>query len=65
MIEKVRIHEIAKELGIVSKDVLKKAFKVGIEAKSAQSTVTMEEAATLMKYIMNVNTKTPMSWLFR
>ncbi|MFA6197128.1 MAG: translation initiation factor IF-2 [Sulfurimonas sp.] len=53
MIEKVRVHEIAKELGIASKDVLKKATDMGIDVKSAQSTVSMEEADKLMKYIMN------------
>ena len=53
MIEKVRVHEIAKELGIVSKDVVKKAADIGIEVKSAQSSVTMEQAENLMNYIMN------------
>jgi translation initiation factor IF-2 len=53
MIEKVRVHEIAKELGIVSKDVVKKASEIGIEIKSAQSSVTMEQAESLMNYIMN------------
>ena len=59
MIEKVRVHEIAKELGIVSKDVVKKASEMGIEVKSAQSTVTMEEADKLMNFIMNGDTTTP------
>ncbi|MBU1928140.1 translation initiation factor IF-2, partial [bacterium] len=53
MIEKVRVHEIAKELGIASKDVLDKAKKMGLEVKSAQSVVTMEEAEGLANYIMN------------
>ncbi|WP_455756589.1 translation initiation factor IF-2 [Sulfurimonas sp.] len=53
MIEKVRVHEIAKELGITSKDVLKKASDLGIEAKSAQSSVSMEQADSLMNFIMN------------
>ncbi len=53
MIEKVRVHEIAKELGITSKDVLKKASEMGIEVKSAQSTVTMEQAEGLSNFIMN------------
>ncbi len=53
MIEKVRVHEIAKELGIASKDVVKKASDMGIEVKSAQSTVTMEQADSLMNFIMN------------
>ncbi|MDD2651573.1 MAG: translation initiation factor IF-2 [Sulfurimonas sp.] len=53
MSEKVRVHEIAKELGIASKDVVKKASEVGIEIKSASSSVSMEEAESLMNYIMN------------
>lgn len=53
MTEKVRVHEIAKELGIASKDVLKKASKINIEVESAQSTVTMEQAEFLMNYIMD------------
>ncbi|MFA6191330.1 MAG: translation initiation factor IF-2 [Sulfurimonas sp.] len=53
MIEKVRVHEIAKELGIASKDVLKKATDMGMDVKSAQSTVSMEQADELMKFIMN------------
>ncbi|WP_321778739.1 translation initiation factor IF-2 [Sulfurimonas sp.] len=53
MIEKVKVHEIAKELGIASKDVLKKATDMGLEVKSAQSTVTMEQAEGLANFIMN------------
>jgi len=53
MAEKVRVHEIAKELGITSKDVLKKATEMGIEVKSAQSVVSMENADSLTKFIMN------------
>ncbi|MBL0709132.1 MAG: translation initiation factor IF-2 [Sulfurimonas sp.] len=53
MIEKVKVHEIAKELGIASKDVLKKAIDMGLEVKSAQSAVTMEQAEGLANFIMN------------
>jgi len=53
MAEKVRVHEIAKELGIASKDVIKKASQIGIEVKSAQSTVSMEQAEGLTNFIMN------------
>ncbi|MBA1437520.1 MAG: translation initiation factor IF-2 [Epsilonproteobacteria bacterium] len=53
MSEKVRVHEIAKELGITSKDVLEKASKMGLDVKSAQSVVTMEQAEDLANYIMN------------
>ncbi|MDD5400222.1 MAG: translation initiation factor IF-2 [Sulfurimonas sp.] len=53
MTEKVRVHEIAKELGIASKDVVKKALDMGIDVKSANSSVTMQEAEGLMNYIMS------------
>jgi translation initiation factor IF-2 len=53
MIEKVRVHEIAKELGIASKDVLDKAKQMGLDVKSAQSVVTMEKAEQIANYIMN------------
>ncbi len=53
MTEKVRVHEIAKELGIASKDVLEKAKKMGLEVKSANSAVTMEQAENIANYIIN------------
>jgi len=53
MTEKVKVSEIAAELGITSKDVLKKALDLGIEAKAANSSVTMEQADNLMNFIMN------------
>ena len=53
MSEKVRVHEVAKELGITSKDVVKKAFDMGLDVKSANSSVTMQEAESLMNYIMS------------
>ncbi|MBW6489279.1 translation initiation factor IF-2 [Sulfurimonas sp.] len=53
MTEKVRVHEIAKELGITSKDVVKKASDIGIEIKSSNSSVSMQEAESLMNYIMS------------
>lgn len=53
MNEKVRIQEIADELGISSFDVIKSAKKNGLDAKSAQSIVKMEEAEQLANYIIN------------
>lgn len=53
MSEKVRVHEIAKELGITSKDVVKKALEMGLEIKSASSSVSMQEADALTNYIIN------------
>ncbi len=55
MMEKVRVHEIAKELGITSKEVIAKASDMKIEVKSAQSTLTMEQAESLANFIMNGN----------
>ena len=57
-IEKVRIHEVARELGIASKEVLSAAKEIKIEVKSAQSTITMEQAESLANYIMNRETQT-------
>ncbi|WP_345992338.1 translation initiation factor IF-2 [Sulfurimonas sp. HSL-1716] len=51
--EKVRVHEIAKELGVTSKEVVKKATDMGLELKTASSTVSMEEAEKIVNYIMN------------
>ena len=51
--EKVRVHEIAKELGITSKEVVKKATDMGLDLKTASSTVSMEEAEKIVNYIMN------------
>jgi len=59
MTEKVKVSEIAAELGITSKDVLKKALDLNIEAKAANSSVTMEEADNLMKFIMSGEAKAP------
>ncbi len=53
MNDKVRVHEIAKELGIVSKEVVEKANAMGMSLKTASSSVSMEEAEKIMNYIMN------------
>jgi len=52
MMDKVRVHEIAKELGINSKEVVDKAAIMGLNVKTASSTVSMEEAEKIMNYIM-------------
>jgi len=44
MMDKVRVHEIAKELGINSKEVVDKAAAMGLVIKTASSSVSMEEA---------------------
>ncbi|BAF69535.1 translation initiation factor IF-2 [Nitratiruptor sp. SB155-2] len=51
--DKVRIHEIASELGLKSKDVLQKAQEMGLKVKSPSSGVSFEEAEKLTDYIIN------------
>ena len=59
MTDKVSVSEIAKELGIASKDVLEKAKGMGIEVKAAQSKVSMEQAEEIANYIMNGEDEKP------
>ncbi|MRI59193.1 MAG: translation initiation factor IF-2 [Epsilonproteobacteria bacterium] len=51
--DKVRIHEIASELGLKSKDVIQKAAEIGIKVKSPSSGVSFEEAEKITEYIMS------------
>ena len=44
---KIKIHEIAKKLGLSSKEVLEKAIELGMEVKSHMSGVSEEEAKKL------------------
>jgi translation initiation factor IF-2 len=53
MMDKVRVHEIAKELGINSKEVVDKAAAMGLSVKTASSSVSIEEAEQIMNYIMS------------
>ncbi len=53
MSEKVRVHEIAKELGIDSKEVVTKAAEMGLVVKSASSSVSMEDAEKIANFIIN------------
>ena len=59
MIDKVRVHEIATELGIKSKEVVDKAAEMGIDVKTASSSVSMEEAEKIMNFVMNPAAATP------
>jgi len=59
MIDKVRVHEIATELGIKSKEVVDKAAEMGIDVKTASSSVSMEEAEKIMNFVMNPASFTP------
>jgi len=51
--DKVRISEIAQELGLTSKEVLTHAHEIQMTAKAANSAVSVEEAEALMEYIMS------------
>ncbi len=53
MSDKVRVHEIAKELGIDSKEVVVKAAEIGVEIKTASSSVSMNDAEKIANYIIN------------
>ena len=46
--DKVRITEIAKELGMKSKDVIEKAVDLGLDVKSASSSIATDDAEKLM-----------------
>ncbi len=50
--DKVRIREIAQELGMEAKEVLAKAKEIDMSAKAANSAVSTEEAGELMDYIL-------------
>ena len=50
--DKIRIHEIAKELGITSKETVAKAKEMGFEVKAPSSGVTLEEAECLTNFIL-------------
>ena len=50
---KVKIHEIAKKMGMASKDVLKRAQELGIKVKSHLSALESEEADKLEKDLKN------------
>ncbi len=49
---KIRIHEIAKELGITSKETVEKALEMGLDVKAPSSGVTPEIAENLVTYIL-------------
>lgn len=60
MTDKVRVSEIAKELGIASKEVVDKAQVMGLETvKTASNSVSMEEAEKIVNFIMNATPPAP------
>ncbi len=50
--DKVRISEVALELGMETKAILAKAQELGLEVKAANSAISMQDAGDLMDYIM-------------
>ncbi|MBE7713236.1 MAG: translation initiation factor IF-2 [Cyanobacteria bacterium SIG26] len=55
--ETVRISEIAKELGLSSKDVIEKLVQMGITGKTHSSTVTIDQINRLKDFIANGGVK--------
>ncbi len=51
--DKVRVYEVAKELGIDNKELIEKAKEISIEVKTASNAISMTEAGELMEYVMN------------
>ena len=48
LLGKIKIHELAKEIGMSSKDVLEKAKSLGIDVTSHLSNVTDEQATEII-----------------
>ena len=57
LLGKIKIHEIAKKLGLASKEVLEAANNLKIEAKSHLSGVSEEEAKKIEKVLTSKNIK--------
>lgn len=55
--ETIRISELAKELGLPSKEVVEKFAKIGVTNKTHSSTVTQEQIARLKDFIANGGVK--------
>lgn len=55
--ETVRISELAKELGLPSKEVVEKFAKIGVTNKTHSSTVTQDQIARLKEFIANGGVK--------
>ena len=47
---KTRVHELAKQLNVNSKDLMEKLEEFGIEANSHMSTLSEEDAALIVEY---------------
>ena len=56
LLGKIKIHEIAKEIGLTSKEVIEKAHELGIEVKSHMSGVEKQEAERIKSAIAKKGT---------
>lgn len=52
---KTRIHELAKQLNVNSKDLMEKLEEFGIEANSHMSTISEDDAALIIEYYQSEN----------
>ncbi|MDX3960249.1 translation initiation factor IF-2 N-terminal domain-containing protein [Aliarcobacter skirrowii] len=52
MSDKVRVFEIAEEVGKTSVEVMQKAKELGIDLKTVQASVSYEEAEDILQYIL-------------
>ena len=55
--ETVRISELAKELGLQSKEVIEKFAQLGVTGKTHSSTVTQDQIKRLKDFIANGGVK--------
>ena len=58
LLGKIKIHEIAKKLGLTSKEILERAEKLNIEAKSHLSGINEEEAKMIEDSFLSKKEKT-------
>ena len=58
---KVRVHQLAKELGLSSKEAIDKLAQVGVEVKSHSSTVEDEAAGKLRALVNGAGTPAPVA----
>ena len=54
---KIKIHEIAKKIGVNSKEVLEKALELGLDVKTHMSSVDESDAKKIEAKFSNTNTK--------
>ena len=52
LLGKVKIHEIAKQTGLTSKEIIEKANELGIEAKTHMSGVDEQEASKIKNALL-------------